>query len=457
MACAVRMQHPLSGAVRPTVVALAQDALTHLFVPVTGRWLGAGKRMMRSGLRKIREAAVFHCFACDLPTLWSQPCRCGGACPMSITRRVFGIGALSVGLAGCGLSGPGDAVARPGTDLPADLRPAPNAAFEAWVRAYRRRAADRGVLQSTLTAAFRGTGYLPGVVRRDRSQTEFTRTLEDYLSIAVSDDRVQNGREAFARHRATLTEIERQYGVDASVICAIWGVESFYGERRGRVPVISATATLAFDGRRGAFFERQLDAALLILQNGDVAPAKLTGSWAGAMGHTQFIPTSYLEFAVDFTGDGRRDIWADDPTDALASAAAYLQRNGWRTGLSWGREARDGSLHPQPGGPRFATTANFRVLKRYNNSDAYAIGVGHLSDRIVGAGTLRAAFPPDANGLTKTDRIRLQTRLTEQGFDTQGADGVIGRNTEAAIRAYQTARGAPVTGQPSRVLLQSLR
>jgi len=175
------------------------------------------------------------------------------------------------------------------------------------------------------------------------------------------------------------------------------------------------------------------------------------------MGHTQFIPTSYLQFAVDYTGDGRRDIWSDDPSDALASAAAYLERNGWTRGRSWGQESSSGSLQPQPGGPRFATTSNFRVIKRYNNSDAYAIGVGHLSDRIRGGGPLRQSFPPDANGLTKADRVRLQQRLTARGFDSQGADGVIGRNTESAIRAYQQSRGLPVTGTPSQELLQSLR
>ncbi|PWL35748.1 MAG: peptidoglycan-binding protein, partial [Marivita sp. XM-24bin2] len=326
-----------------------------------------------------------------------------------------------------------------------------------WVMAFRGRAEAQGISQSVLTAAFRDTGYLPGVVTRDRNQTEFSRTLEDYLSIAASDERVQKGRAAFDRHRDILNALESRYGVDGKIICAIWGLESFYGERRGQVPVISATSTLAFDGRRGRFFEQQLIAALKIIQNGDIPASRMTGSWAGAMGHTQFIPTSYLQFAVDYTGDGRRDIWSDDPSDALASAAAYLQRNGWRRGVSWGSESPNGSLQPQPGGPRFATTANFRVIKRYNNSDAYAIGVGHLADRIGGAGPLRTPFPPDAYGLTKADRIALQQRLTARGFDTQGADGVIGSNTETAIRAYQASRGLPVTGTPSQALLRSLR
>jgi lytic murein transglycosylase len=376
---------------------------------------------------------------------------------MQINRRFFGLGLMGLGLAASSRGVPGSMRTNTPAGLPDDLRPVPNAAYDAWVASFRGRAAAQGISQNTLEAAFRGTGYLPGVVTRDRNQTEFSRTLEDYLSIATSDERVQKGRAAFARHRGTLNALEDRYGVDARIITAIWGLESFYGERRGQVPVISATSTLAFDGRRGRFFEQQLIAALRILQNGDIPASQMTGSWAGAMGHTQFIPTSYLEFAVDYTGDGRRDIWSDDPSDALASAAAYLQRNGWTRGLGWGSESPNGALQPQPGGPRFATTRNFRVIKRYNNSDAYAIGVGHLADRIGGAGPLRASFPPDANGLTKADRITLQQRLTGLGFDTQGADGVIGSNTEAAIRAYQSSRGLPVTGTPSQALLQSLR
>ncbi len=380
---------------------------------------------------------------------------------MQIDRRTFALGIACLPLANCSSSGSGGAGGATASGLPADLRPVPNRAYDAWVASFRDRAAGQGIAPDTLALAFRSAGYVPGVITRDRNQTEFTRTLEDYLSISVSEERVAKGRAAFARHRGTLAALEDRYGVDAEIIAAIWGVESFYGERRGDVPVISATSTLAFDGRRGAFFEQQLIAALKIIQNGDILPARMTGSWAGAMGHTQFIPTSYLQFAVDFSGDGRRDVWSEDPTDALASTAAYLQRNGWIRGVRWGREvtgsASGPAIQPQPGGPRFETTGNFRAIKRYNNSDAYAIGVGHLADRIGGAGTLQSAFPPDVHGLTKADRIALQDRLTALGFDTEGTDGVLGAKTEAAIRSYQSSRGLPVTGTPSRALLQSLR
>ncbi|ABG30776.1 lytic murein transglycosylase [Roseobacter denitrificans] len=377
---------------------------------------------------------------------------------MYVTRRNFNLGALALALSGCTASPTG----RPATTaLPDDLRPVRNSAYDAWVASFQQRARAAGITDDTLRRAFQGTGYLPGVVRRDRNQTEFKRSLEDYLSIAVSDERVAQGRDARRQYASVLETLEARYGVDANIITAIWGLESFYGARRGNVPVVSATSTLAFDGRRGAFFEKQLIEALRIVQSGDITADRLVGSWAGAMGHTQFIPTSYQAFAVDFTGDGRRDIWSDDPSDALASAAAYLERNGWVRGQRWGNEvtgAASGTIiQPQENGPRFAVNQNFRVIKRYNNSDAYAIGVGHLSDRIAGRGPLVTPFPPDENGLTKDDRIALQIRLTASGFDTQGADGVIGPNSQAAIRAYQASQGLPVTGVPSPQLLDRLQ
>lgn len=380
---------------------------------------------------------------------------------MIIGRRQFGLGIGALALSAC--SGPaliGGAPTGP-APLPDDLRPVPDAGYDAWVAGFRGRAAAQGISDATFRAAFRSAGFLPGVITRDRDQPESTRSLEDYLSIAASDERVAKGRQAFARHRALLAALESRYGVDATIITAIWGLESSYGERRGEVPVISAVSTLAYEGRRGAFFEQQLIAALRILQSGDIIPERMTGSWAGAMGHTQFIPTSYLAYAVDFNGDGRRDIWSADPADALASTAAYLARSGWSRGQRWGSEVGSGAaggsiIQPQAGGPRFAVTGNFRAIKRYNNSDLYAIGVGHLADRIGGGGPLRGSFPPDANGLTKADRIALQRRLTARGFDTGGADGVLGPKSRAAIGAYQASIGQEPTGIPSPALLRSL-
>jgi lytic murein transglycosylase len=411
---------------------------------------------------------------------------------MRTARRAILLGGAAAWLSGC-IRGGLPAGGAPRRPEPAFL-PVPNPGFDAWVAGFRPRAAARGISAATLDAAFRGAGFLPGVVERDRNQTEFSRTLEDYLAIAASDERVSKGRAALARHRGVLAALQARYGVEATVIAAVWGLESFYGERRGEVPVISALATLAYDGRRGAFFEDQLVAALRILQNGDVTPARMTGSWAGAMGHTQFIPTSFLAYAVDFTGDGRRDIWSDDPSDALASTAAYLARSGWVSGRPWGMQVRlpPGYAGPvgrgggvrdwgalgvtRPGGgpvpdhgpgslllpmgaagPAFVVWSNFAAILRYNNAENYAIGVGHLADRIAGGPPIAGPFPPDAQGMTKADRQELQVRLTRAGFDTQGTDGVIGNNTRAAIRAYEAASGLPVTGEPSLALLRRLR
>ncbi len=376
-----------------------------------------------------------------------------------IDRRHFLTGATALALAGCGTSTASRATG-------GRWAAAPNPAYDRWTAAFRARAERNGISRATLNAAFRGAGYIPAVIDRDRNQTEFKRSLEDYLAIAASDERIARGREMMQRHGDLLRRIEARFGVEPQIVTAIWGLESRYGERRGDVPVISATSTLAFDGRRGEFYEGQLMAALRILQNGDITPARMTGSWAGAMGHTQFIPTTYQAYAVDFTGDGRRDIWSDDPADALASTAAYLNRSGWTRGQPWGGEvgspaARWGTpeaiIQPQVPGPKFAVFRNFRVIKRYNNSDSYALGVGHLADRIAGGGPLKTPFGPDENGLTLADRKEMQQRLTAKGFDAGGADGVMGAKTEAAIRDYQRSAGLPVTGQPSRDLLERLR
>lgn len=415
---------------------------------------------------------------------------------MSLSRRTFGLGLAALGLTGC-VGGGGTALATGGGSGPGPgMTPVPNSGYDQWVQSFQSRAAARGILQSTISTAFRGAGFLPGVIERDRNQTEFTRTLEDYLAIAASAERVAKGRAALSAQRGTLNAIEARYGVEAEVVAAVWGLESQYGERRGDINVISALSTLAYDGRRGDFFESQLIAALRILANGDTTPANMTGSWAGAMGHTQFIPTSYLQFAVDFTGDGRRDIWSSDPTDALASTAAYLSRSGWQKGQPWGFEVRlpagfdtrltgrgkgksaaawsalgvttadGGSLPGYSGsillpqgrnGPAFLITSNFNAIARYNNAVNYVIGVGHLSDRLRGGGPIRGSFPPDAQGMTIADRQELQRRLTQAGYDTEGADGVIGGKTRSAIEAYQTASGLPVTGEPTMDLLVLLR
>ena len=371
-----------------------------------------------------------------------------------LNRRMFAALAASATLTAC----VGAPATRGAVSAPQDpgLLPQPNAGWDAWVAAFRGRAAGRGIRPDVIDAAFRGAGFLPGVIERDRNQTEFKRSFEDYIAIVAPESKVQAGRAAFARHRGTLQSIEARYGVPAQIVAAIWGVESNFGQRRGDIPTISAVSTLAYEGRRGEFFEGQLVAALRILQAGDVTPQRMVGSWAGAMGHTQFIPTSYLQSAVDFTGDGRRDIWSEDPSDSLASTASYLSGAGWQRGASWAVEDAGGNLTPDAGGPSFRTGPNFRVIKRYNNSDSYALGVGHLADRIAGGGPLRQPFGPDRFGLTIDQRQELQRKLTAAGFDTDGSDGVIGPKSRAAIAAFQRSRGLAATGDPSPELLRLL-
>lgn len=376
-------------------------------------------------------------------------------------------------------------------------RAAANLSFDRWIAGFRGRALAQGIAAATFDRAFRGIEYNTYAIEKDRNQSEFTKAIWDYLDSAVSETRVANGKAALKKHRQLLDRIEAAYGVDKEVVVAVWGLESSYGTHRGDTPLIEALATLAFDGRRGRFFESQLIAALKIVQAGDVDPRRMTGSWAGAMGHTQFIPTSYLAYAVDFTGDGKRDIWSDDPADALASTAAYLARFGWRRGEPWGVEVAlpkgfDVSLTGErvkksaadwatlgirdtagrkvanhgpasillPAGARgaaFMIFPNFNVIERYNAADAYVIAVGHLADRIAGGPPIRAAWPRDDRALLFSERKELQERLTRAGFDTQGVDGKIGPNTLAAIRAFQRSAGMVPDGYASLDILRRLK
>nr|WP_245890887.1 lytic murein transglycosylase [Defluviimonas aquaemixtae] len=381
---------------------------------------------------------------------------------------------------------------------PEEIVPAAaNQGFGHWIRGFQSRARAAGIGDHVFDSAFRGIEYNADVISKDRNQSEFTKTIWDYLDSAVSETRVANGKAALAQHRNLLEQIEATYGVDKEVVVAVWGLESSYGTYRGNTPLIEALATLAYDGRRGKFFESQLIAALQIVQAGDVDPRQMTGSWAGAMGHTQFIPTSYLSYAVDFTGDGKRDIWSDDPADALASTAAYLSQFGWRRGLPWGVEVQlpndfdfaltgervkkspaewaamgvrdtSGQLIPNHGaasilmpagarGAAFMIFQNFHVIERYNTADAYVIGVGHLADRIAGGQPIQASWPREDRALLFAERKELQERLTRAGFDTQGVDGKIGPNTIAAIRAYQRASGLTPDGYASVDILKRLK
>jgi membrane-bound lytic murein transglycosylase B len=372
-----------------------------------------------------------------------------------------------------------------------------NQGFAGWIEGFRVRAIAEGIQPNTFDTAFQGVEYNTSAIEKDRHQNEFTKTIWDYLDSAASEDRVRNGQAALKANAALLDRIEKTYAVEQEVVVAIWGLESAYGTFRGREPSIEALATLAYDGRRGAFFEGELIAALTILQAGDVDAGHMTGSWAGAMGHTQFMPTSFLTYAVDFTGDGKRDIWSDDPADALASTAAYLAHFGWTKGQPWGVEItlpegfdytltgervtkapadwaalgiRDINGQPVPdygaasillpGGARgaaFMIFENFHVIERYNTADAYVIGVGHLADRIAGGPPIHAGWPRDYRALLLTEREELQRRLTEAGFSTGGVDGKIGPNTIDAVRAFQRKQGLVPDGYASTDILKMLR
>jgi len=366
-----------------------------------------------------------------------------------------------------------------------------------WVQGFRSTAMERGIRGDLYDSALSGVTYDAEVVRRDRNQAEFTKTIWDYLDTAASDLRVTNGKAALAKWDAELTAIEGKYGVDKEIVVAIWGLESAYGTFRGDDPVLNAMATLAYDARRAAFFEEQVVAALRILQDGDTTRARLKGSWAGAMGHTQFMPTSFLDHAVDHDGDGRRDIWGDSPVDALASTAAYLKENGWQTGVPWGMEvtlpdgfdvtqaerttlklpsewAALGVARPDggeiadhgpasillPGGAQgaaFMVFANFKALESYNTADAYVVGVGHLADRIRGGAPIQHDWPRHLRALSFDERVELQERLTAAGFDTKMIDAKMGPLTVGAVRAFQQSQGITPDGYPSLDVLDRLR
>ena len=371
--------------------------------------------------------------------------------------------------------------------------------FGRWVNGVWPEARKKGVSRKMFARAFKGVSPDPDVLKRAEHQPEFVKPIWKYLETAVSKKRIANGRKMARKHRALLAKIEARYGVDRYTVLAIWGMETNYGSFRGDKNVIRSLATLGFQGERQKFGRSQLLAALKILQNGDITPKKMTGSWAGAMGHTQFIPTTYAANAVDFTGDGRRDIWGSIP-DALASTANYLKVSKWRPGETWGYEVNlpkgfnyaltgrkriktlaqwqelgvrraKGKKFPRPDdrasiilpagamGPAFAIIKNFRSILRYNNATSYALAVGHLADRIRDANATGFAkrWPVKYLPLARSQRFELQRLLDERGFQPGKVDGILGSGTRAAVRAFQKASGMAVDGYPSVVVLKRLQ
>lgn len=370
--------------------------------------------------------------------------------------------------------------------------------FDDWIAEdLKPRALEKSIRADVFRRVMSGAPLQPQVLERQANQKEFNLPIHEYLAIAASDERIKNGRQVLRKHRALFNTIEQAFGVEPEVVAAIWGLETGYGVVMGDTPVIPALATLAFAGRRGSYFESELLAALRLVQLGKISADRLNGSWSGAIGHGQFMPSAVLEFGIDLDDDGATDLTGADPADALASVANYLKKHGWRKGQPWGIEVRlpqvfdygltglDQTLPAQDwsamgvtmtdGGPvpdygaasillpagagsvALLTTRNFHVILRYNKAISYAIGIGHLSDRLVGGKPFVADWPEGERQLTSGDISEAQFLLSRAGFDTLGIDGMIGPNTTRAARAYQAANGLVADGYLGAELLETLR
>ena len=342
--------------------------------------------------------------------------------------------------------------------------------FRAWIQNFRGEAISQGVTGSVYDDAFRGVTE-PDllVLEKANYQPEFKAEVWEYLDSREQERAITNGQVMLQQYAKELASIEKSSGVDRHVLLAIWSMESNYGavlQDKTKLHYIPrALATLAYaDPKRAKFARTQLIAALKILQRGDVEQAELLGSWAGAMGHTQFIPTSYIAYAVDFDGDGKSDIWHSVP-DALATAAQLLKKNGWRSGESWGYEilpSNKGSgkelLTLQADkGPVFALQKNFFVVKRYNNADKYALAVLLLSDRIAGKPAPIKDWTRPYTPLDMTEKEELQRLLAAHGFYSGVVDGLIGGESREAIKRFQASKNVEQTGYASKEVLQQLR
>lgn len=408
-------------------------------------------------------------------------------------RRTF----LTTALAAAATAAPDPPETPPGPGGPAGAQPAGSdeAYFETWKADFIRRALAREWPAEVLQRELGALTPNPKVLVQDVGQPEFSKPFGDYIKTAVSAERIEAGRD----YRATLAwlpELETRYGVPRDILIGVWAMESAFGAIQGDYDVVQAVATLAANGRRRDWAEAQLFAALRILATMPIPREQLKGSWAGAMGQTQFIPETYLSTAVDADGDGKRDIWSSSQ-DALGSAANLLRKEGWKAGQGWHREvtlpagfdyglaegprqafaawnalgvktadgqpfvAADAPLEagliiPQGWkGPAFLVFPNHFVIRRYNNSTAYALAVGLLADRVGGAGALVADWPAEGP-LARADRIGAQEALAKAGFNPGAADGVIGTNTRAQLRLWQKARGFPADGHLTPELAQQL-
>ncbi len=369
--------------------------------------------------------------------------------------------------------------------------------FDNWKVKFISEAIAKGYDREMVTSLIEDAEINELALDRDSKQPEFTKPVWSYVDNAASADRLNTGRARLAETDAIFDAVEARYNVPRHILTSIWGLETSYGRIMGNHDIVSALSTFAFEGRRQKFGNQQLYALLDMIAAGDVRPDQLTGSWAGAMGMTQFIPTTFRDYAVDFNNDGNKDLWGS-PEDALGSAAHYLARHGWRksepvmtevsvpdgfdysllegtkktvnewtalgvgpiTGQRWSEDA--GFLEAKmiaPGGhrgPKILTFKNFDVIKKYNNSTSYAMGITVLGDALRGQATLRTPWPRDDEPLSFEDKKSLQSKLTQLGYSTGGVDGQIGPNSRKAIRAWQRANGLPADGYMEQSLFQRL-
>ena len=399
------------------------------------------------------------------------------------------LGSCLIGLCLAALDGYGPSATR---GLIAPFAQADTADFRRFVEGLWPEAKARGVSRATFDEAFRGVGPDPKIIALTRKQSEFVRPIWAYIDDAVSAQRLKRGREMAQEWEQTLGRIESAYGVPRSIVLGVWGMETNFGSFTGSIYAIRALSTLAFTRYRGDFFRDELLTALQILEREPIGRDQMVGSWAGAMGQTQFMPSSFMKYAVDGNRDGRRDIWRSVP-DALASTANYLREQGWRPGLPWGFEVElpegfdfrnfrlgfgswahlgvrrmDRQPMPKAGeatlflpggasGPAFLITDNYAVIKTYNSSDAYAMGVAHLGDRVMGGRPIQGEWPSKERQLDKNEREELQKRLLALGFYSGDADGKLGTKSREAVRNFQLQRGLIPDGYADAAVLRELR
>lgn len=371
------------------------------------------------------------------------------------------------------------------------------ASFQHWLEDYQQYAISQGIAPQVVKQAFERIQLNERVLELDRRQPEFTQTFWQYFNRAVTRWRIQQGEKLLKKHPRLLHQVTQKYGIPERILIALWGMETNFGGYTGNTPIIESLATLSYDARRSRFFSKELISALRLLEKENIPLSQMKGSWAGAMGQCQFMPSNYLRYAVDANQNGQRDLWQDLP-DVFHSMGNFLKTLGWQAGENWGREITlpesfdyaladgktkrslnewrqlglklaDGRSLPNEemkaalllpydaSGPAFLVFKNFFVIKRWNNSNKYALAVGHLADRIVGRPALSKAAPKDDQNLSYAEIREIQNRLNLLGLDAGPADGIIGSRTKTALRQFQSQHGLIADGYPSYKMLKKLR